>query len=283
MTTPANAATSPPGARRVRRAMDVPPLGSRLWLYTNFSCNLACDYCCAESSPRAAPRLMPLPIARRAAEEFAGLGGRELLLTGGEPFLHPNLGDLVRACTRFLPVTVLTNAMVIQRGSRHRTLEQLDRDRVTMQVSLDSGTPRLHDLHRGAGSFKRARAGIQLLRELGFRTRIAATVDEANADEETGLHRLLDADGIPRDDRLVRRVARTGFAQHGVELTPDRLWPEPAVSVDGAWWHPVAVTDERMRVASTPLPIVTVLAVVRAALNDPDRDRSAALEAFRCT
>jgi hypothetical protein len=38
-----------------------------------------------------------------------------------------------------------------------------------------------------------------------------------------------------------------------------------------------------MQVASTPLPLVTVLAVVRATLNDPDRDRSAALAAFRCT
>ncbi len=26
------------------------PLGSRLWLYTNFDCNLACSYCCAGSS-----------------------------------------------------------------------------------------------------------------------------------------------------------------------------------------------------------------------------------------
>src|SRR5437899_2586955 len=31
------------------------PLGSRLWLYTNFDCNLRCDYCCVRSSP-SAPR-----------------------------------------------------------------------------------------------------------------------------------------------------------------------------------------------------------------------------------
>src|SRR6516165_6514153 len=27
------------------------PIGSRLWLYTNFDCNLHCDYCCVRSSP----------------------------------------------------------------------------------------------------------------------------------------------------------------------------------------------------------------------------------------
>jgi uncharacterized Fe-S cluster-containing radical SAM superfamily protein len=262
---------------------DAPALGSRLWLYTNFNCNLACDYCCAESSPRAHARGLPVDVAARAVEEFAGLGGRDVLLTGGEPFLNPDLGALCEAAGRFLPVTVLTNAMVFSRGSRRRMLEGLSRDQVRMQVSLDSGTPELHDRHRGAGSFDRALAGIALLRELGFTVRVAATIDEADAAEEAGLHRLLDEEGIPERDRLVRRVARTGFAHWGLSLSVETLWPEPALTADGAWWHPVAVTDAAMQVSSAPLPVVTVLAVIRATLTDDSRDRSAALEAFRCT
>jgi uncharacterized Fe-S cluster-containing radical SAM superfamily protein len=260
-----------------------PALGSRLWLYSNFDCNLACDYCCARSSPRAAARRIPVETARRACEEFAGLGGREILITGGEPFLDPDLPALVETAERWAPVTILTNAMVLSRGSRRRMLDALDPARVTMQVSLDSGTPDLHDRHRGAGSFQRARAGIALLRELGFRVRVAATVDEADTDEEDGFHALLDADGIPAADRLVRRVARTGFAAHGVELTVDNLWPEPTLAADGAWWHPVGIAEPAMQVASEPLPVVTVLAVITATLNDPSRDRAGALQAFRCT
>jgi uncharacterized Fe-S cluster-containing radical SAM superfamily protein len=280
-----------PPARRARLGevrqlavlADPPPLGSRLWLYSNFDCNLACDYCCARSSPRAAARRLPVDVARRACEEFAGLGGSEILITGGEPFLDADLVELVDAAARWAPVTILTNAMVFGRGSRRRRLEALDRSRVTMQVSLDSGTPELHDRHRGAGSFERARAGIALLRELGFNVRVTATVDEADAAEEDGFHALLDADGIPAGDRLVRRVARTGFAGHGIELTIDNLWPEPALAADGAWWHPVGITEPAMQVASVPLPVVTVLAVIRATLDDPERDRAAALQTFRCT
>ena len=262
---------------------DAPPLGARLWLYTNFNCNLRCGYCCAQSSPHAARRGLPIEVAERAAEEFAGLGGREVLLTGGEPFLNPELANLVSVTSRYAPVTVLTNAMVFLRGSRRRTLETLDRERVRMQVSLDSGTPGLHDRHRGAGSFDRARAGIALLRELGFRVRVAATIDEADTSEEAGLHRLLDEEGIAAADRLVRPVARTGFAEWGMTLAFDTLWPEPTLTAEGAWWHPVAVTEAEMQVSSAPLPVVTVLAVIRATLNDPERDRSAALAAFRCT
>jgi len=267
-------AETPPGA---------PPLGSRLWLYTNFDCNLACDYCCSQSSPRAPARRLPADVAQRACEEFAGLGGREILLTGGEPFLAPDLGDVVEAAARWVPVTILTNAMLLARGSRRRTLDSLDPARVTMQVSLDSGTAALHDRHRGEGSFDRARTGVELLRSLGFRVRVAATVDKTDASEERSLHTLLDGDGIPSEDRLIRRVARTGFADWGVQLTLDNLWPEPTLTVDGAWWHPVGIADPAMQVASTPLPLVTVVAVVHATLTDPKRDRAAALEAFRCT
>ncbi len=275
--------TSTLSGEPVAAPADAPPLGSRLWLYTNFNCNLACDYCCAKSSPQTGERGLPVAVAERAAEEFAGLGGREVLLTGGEPFLNPELGALVSATSRYAPVTVLTNAMVFFRGSRRRTLESLDRDRVVMQVSLDSGTSDLHDRHRGAGSFERAWAGIALLRELGFTVKVAAAIDEADADEEAGLHRLLDKEGIPPSDRLVRRVARTGFAGWGVSLGPDNLWPEPALTADGAWWHPVAITEDPMQVSAAPLPVVTVLAVIRATLNDPSRNRSAAPEVFRCT
>jgi hypothetical protein len=260
-----------------------PPLGTRLWLYTNFDCNLACDYCCAMSSPRAPARRLPLATVRRACEEFAGLGGRETLLTGGEPFLVPELPAIVAAAARWTPVTVLTNAMVFQRGSRRRALEALDRDRVTLQVSLDSGTPELHERHRGPGSFARARAGIELGRTLGFRIRVAATIDAADAAEGSALHAHLDADGIPPADRLIRAVARTGAADHGVELSIDDLWPEPTLTADGAWWHPVGVAEEAMQVSSTPLPLVTAFAVIRAALTAPGRDRASALHAFRCT
>lgn len=40
--------------------------GYRLWVYTNFHCNLSCDYCCVSSSPKARRRII-------ATDEFAQL------------------------------------------------------------------------------------------------------------------------------------------------------------------------------------------------------------------
>jgi hypothetical protein len=50
------------------------PVGSRLWLYTNFDCNLRCDYCCVRSSATAPRRELGLGRVQRIAREAAELG-----------------------------------------------------------------------------------------------------------------------------------------------------------------------------------------------------------------
>ena len=78
-------------------ADNVRPVGSRLWLYTNFDCNLHCDYCCVRSSPKAARRDLGLWRVQRIASEAAELDVKEIFLTGGEPFLLKDIGDILAA------------------------------------------------------------------------------------------------------------------------------------------------------------------------------------------
>jgi len=259
------------------------PVGTRLWLYSNFHCNLACTYCCAASSPRAEPRLMSVETAASAAEQFAQQGGRELLVTGGEPFLHPDLGELLARTAKHVPVTLLTNAMVYARGRRREALESFDRDRVTLQISLDSAGPELHDRQRGAGSHRRALEGIQLARELDFRVRVATTYLPEDALAAGDLHGTLAGLGIAEEDRLIRPVAQEGYAEDGVEITLDSVEPEPTLTADGAWWHPVGVTNRHLRVADAPLPLAHVLDVVRDVVAVQAAAGSQGRSVFRCT
>ena len=150
------------------------PLGSRVWLYTNFDCNLRCDYCCVRSSPVAPRRELGLARIQRITREAVPLGVREFFVTGGEPFLLPDIADILCACAAAAPTTVLTNGMLF-RGLRLQSLRALPRDRVVVQISLDSPGPELHDSHRGAGAWARAWEGVQIAREEGFRVRLAAT------------------------------------------------------------------------------------------------------------
>lgn len=271
------------GARVEYSSGEPAPVGTRLWLYSNFHCNLACTYCCAASSPRTDPRLMSVGTAASAAEQFAEQGGRELLITGGEPFLHPELDAFVDRTARHVPVTLLTNAMVYERGRRREVLESFDRERVTLQISLDSAGPGLHDRQRGAGSHLRALGGIRLARALGFRVRVATTYLPADAAAAGDLNGALAELGIAEEDRLIRPVAQEGHAQDGVAITLDSVEPEPTLTADGAWWHPVAVTNPHLRVADAPLPLQPVLDVIRDVVAVQSAGRPEGRSVFRCT
>lgn len=108
-------------------------------------------------------------------------------------------------------------------------------------------------------------------------------VDAADAVEEHGLHALLETDGIPPEDRLVRRVANVGFADDGIALTTENLCPEPTLAADGAWWHPVGIAEPTMQVASTRSPSSPCSPSSARHSTTPGRDRDATLQRFRCS
>jgi len=258
---------------------EAPEVGSRLWLYSNFDCNLACDYCCVRSSPRADPRALPLEDVQRAAAEAPGAGVREILVTGGEPFLRADIAEVLLACARVLPTTVLTNGLLFS-GKRRLALKALPRDRVVLQVSLDSPTPALHDRHRGEGTWEKARAGIAIAREEGFRVRLASTVADARGEEE--FQAFIEREGIPEADCVLRRVALRGFAEEGVALSRSDLVPEVTLTRTGVFWHPVGATDQDFFVTGRCFPLVEAIAAVRLAFAEERRFATSLASVFRC-
>ena len=261
-------------------APDLVP-GTRLWLYTNFDCNLACDYCCARSSPRAARRALGIDRVRRLAAEAVDAGVCELILTGGEPFLLPDIDELVAACTAVLPTTLLSNGMLF-RGGRREALRRMDRERLALQVSLDSATPDLHDEHRGRGSWDRAVAGIRTAREEGFRVRVAATLPHSQSSELTAFHDFLDSLGIAPDDQVIRALAHRGVAETGVELTVEALIPEVTVTADGVYWHPVSADHDDQLVTRDIFPLQDAITEVRRRFIQMRARATAAAQWFPC-
>jgi len=244
---------------------DSRPVGSRLWLYTNFDCNLHCDYCCVRSSPSAPRRELGLEHVQRIAREAKQLGVKEIFVTGGEPFLLDDIGEILLACAEVAPTTVLTNGILWRRAE---TLRALPRDRIVLQISLDSPTPDRHDLHRGRGTWARTQAGIQLARALGFRVRLAATVStDAEAEE---FRQYLDREKIAEEDRVIRRIALRGAASEGVAITRADLVPEVTITAEGVYWHPVGAEDNDLLVTRDIFPLSESFAAVRTAF---DRER----------
>jgi len=258
-------------------AEDSRPVGSRLWLYTNFDCNLHCDYCCVRSSPNAPRRELGLERVKQIAREAKQLGVKEIFVTGGEPFLLEDIGEILVACAEAAPTTVLTNGILWRRAN---TLRALPRDRIVLQISLDSPTRDRHDLHRGRGTWARTRAGIQLARALGFRVRLAATVStDAEAEE---FRQFLDQEKIAEEDRVIRRIALRGAASEGVALSRTDLVPEVTITAEGVYWHPVGAEDNDLLVTRNIFPLSESFAAVRNAFEREREHANKLAQIFNC-
>lgn len=255
------------------------PVGSRLWLYTNFDCNLRCDYCCVRSSPNAPRRELGLARIQRIAREAAELGVKEIFVTGGEPFLLEDIGEILVACAGAASTTVLTNGMLFS-GRRVESLRTLPRDRIVLQVSLDSATPERHDVHRGRGTWARTREGIRRARAEGFRVRLAATVStDAEAEE---FRQFLDGEKIAAEDRVIRRIALRGSATEGVAVSRADLVPEVTITAEGVYWHPVGAEDADLLVRREIFPLSEAFAAVRRALEREGEHANKLARIFNC-
>jgi AdoMet-dependent heme synthase len=134
-----------------------------LWIQVSGTrCNIECRHCFNNSGPRATTfGHMTLEAVNGAIAAAAARGVREIYFTGGEPFLHAQLLDMIACALAAAPTTVLTNGMLIS-DRMADTLADLAieaRYSLEVRVSLDGYTEEMNDAIRGRGVFRLALAG----------------------------------------------------------------------------------------------------------------------------
>jgi MoaA/NifB/PqqE/SkfB family radical SAM enzyme len=257
----------------------------KLWIYTNYDCNLRCSYCVAKSSPNAPRRAIGLENVRRLVDEAVDLGFAHVFFTGGEPFLLNDIYAMLAYSSARLETSVLTNAMLLKQklpggaATRLDRLSEIASNRLIVQVSLDGGRPEHHDAYRGAGSWEKTVEGLRLLQARGLRVRLGTTETPANAghlDEVCAFHRAL---GIPDRDHFIRPLARRGYSKEGLVLGMDNLMPELTATLDGIFWHPLS-TDADMQVSRRMFPLADAMRRVQGQLDEIARTGAAPLMTF---
>lgn len=178
-----------------------------LWINTGTLCNITCRNCYIESSPTN-DRLAYITAAEVVPflDEAQALGAAEIGFTGGEPFMNPELLQMLTAALgRGFNVLVLTNAMQpMQRRQVQQALIDL-KDRfgakLTLRVSLDHYSKALHESERGAGAWQKTIDGLDWLAANGFHIALAGRTcwDEAEAQARQGYAELIAARGWPID------------------------------------------------------------------------------------
>lgn len=162
-------------------------------------CNLACRHCWVEADKTSATGNVPEASLRPLMGEYREIGGEGLRFTGGEPLCHPGWPELLRLARvlGFATIATQTNAMLIT-NEHVALLRELDFPGLSLQISLDGASSRVHDLVRGEGAFSKALVGIRRLVAGGLGPRISIFFTEMrhNLEDIPALLELADSLGI---------------------------------------------------------------------------------------
>jgi uncharacterized Fe-S cluster-containing radical SAM superfamily protein len=178
-----------------------------LWFNTGTLCNLTCANCYIESSPKN-DRLAYLTTAEVTGylDEIAadGLPTRLIGFTGGEPFMNPELPEMLETVlSRGFRALVLTNAMRPMAKCRPALLRLKERygDELTIRVSIDHYGEAVHEAERGRRSWQPTIDGLKWLAANGFSINVASRYlsGEPEAAIRRGFARLFSALGIGLD------------------------------------------------------------------------------------
>ena len=134
-----------------------------LWIQVSGTrCNIECRHCFNNSGTRETGfGLMTLEAVNQAIAEAAARGVREIYFTGGEPFLHAQLLEMIACALTVAPTTVLTNGMLVSDRIADTLADVATAARYSLElrVSLDGYTEQMNDAIRGPGVFRLALAG----------------------------------------------------------------------------------------------------------------------------
>jgi len=151
-------------------------------------CNLRCSYCMPERDYVWLPRrdLLSYEEISRLVDAFALVGVDRVRLTGGEPLLRRDLGELVASLAAkpaIREVALTTNGLLLREQAEILAGAGLSR----LTVSLDTLDPERFERLTGRAELERALDGIRAAGEAGFRgTKLNCVVMRGRNDDELG-------------------------------------------------------------------------------------------------
>nr|WP_055504411.1 radical SAM protein [Nonomuraea pusilla] len=154
------------------------------------ACNLRCPTCFADSSPDLSGVVPVRDVLANVDQRLARENGRldVLMLSGGEPTLHPELPELLAELER-RPITrilVNTNGVLIARDDALLDLLTRHRDRVEVYLQYDGSSAEASRHHRG-GDLRRVKAdAVRRLSEREIFTTLVMTAALGVNDAEIG-------------------------------------------------------------------------------------------------
>lgn len=186
------------------------------YLLLTRKCNLSCSHC-IRSSDSSFSEFISFDLATSVISQIADdNSAASMLISGGEPTLHPRFFDIVEyATSRLKTIMINTNGLSLNRLLILRTLKNVPK----IQISVD-GFRDSHEIIRGKCTYDVTLRNIALL-AADFDLTVSTTVSNKNIDT---IHRLdYDLASIPFNNWALKRVVAYGRADRDDDVSTD-IW-----------------------------------------------------------
>jgi MoaA/NifB/PqqE/SkfB family radical SAM enzyme len=173
-----------------------------LIIYLTDGCNSRCITCDIWKLPR---RNLPVSTAEKLASEFSDLGGRHVVLSGGEAMQHPEWPLIARLFrSAGARVELITNGLLLlkQVGDVVENIDQL-------VVSLDGGNRETYRTIRGVDGFDVIMSGMRKCADGGLPITTRTTVQHGNFREMPQIVDIARGAGVRKVSFLAVDVSST--------------------------------------------------------------------------
>lgn len=162
-------------------------------------CNMDCRMCYVRMSPEQMKQqgeILKADVWLRIAEEAAKKGTLFLLLTGGEPLLHPDFIKIYEGIRRLgICITINTNGTLITEDIAEAWKADLPR---RVNISLYGSNDALYaELCRNPRGFTQVMRGIRLLKDRGIPVKLNCTLTPQNRKDMENIIRISEELELP--------------------------------------------------------------------------------------
>lgn len=159
-------------------------------------CNLTCKHCYSVSADRDFPNELSTETIKSTMDDLRDFGVPVLILSGGEPLLHPDIFEIsAHAKAKGFYVGLSTNGTLIDEANIQNIV---DANYNYVGISID-GMRETHDkFRRKQGAFDEAMKGIRLCRDHGIKVGLRFTMTQDNYAELPDLLQLMDDEGLDK-------------------------------------------------------------------------------------
>jgi MoaA/NifB/PqqE/SkfB family radical SAM enzyme len=137
------------------------------------ACNLNCIHCLRDNSAK--KQYLPIELFEKVLVQAKSYGSQIIILTGGEPMLHPGIEDMVDLIVRHgYQWYIVTNGTLLDRLGKLVSNPDWRSKLILVSVSLDGAKPETNDFIREKGNFKKVMKAMSYMKakniQMGFKT-----------------------------------------------------------------------------------------------------------------